>query len=252
VQARYSGRAVGVIDIPLDLPRDATPPEPARPTVRAVVSDSVTPDPAVARLVERAWDVVADRVAAVVVENAERLSRSGGQYALGNLIADAQRAAGRGDVAVMNNGGIRTDLRAGPATWGDLFELQPFGNELVALSIRGDALRRYFEALVGGRGVRHHVSGARIEYDPAAPAGARLRRVTMSDGRALDDRRRYRVIMTSFVADGGDGANLANSATLEELGQTDLEALVNYLRAIPGGRLVPTAALSTPRISVIR
>lgn len=247
VQARSSGRAIGVLDIPLG---DGG--LPLRPEVRAVTSDSITPDPQVAAIVREAVDAVADRVNAHIVDVAERFPREGDQYALGNLIADAQRIAGRGDVGVMNNGGIRAELRAGPARWGDLHEIQPFENRLVSVTVRGDALRRYLEELVKGRGVRFHVSGLTVDYDPEAPAGARIRRVTMADRSRLDDRRRYRIIMSNFLATGGDGAQLAQDAVVEELNTLDLDALVAHLRAQPGGRLVVTDALKAPRIRPIR
>ncbi len=244
VQARLSGRALGVVDLPLG----AAGATPARPSVRAVVSDSVTPDPVIARIVREAVEAVADRVNAFVVENAERLPRSGDQYALGNLIADAQRAAGRGDVAVMNNGGIRTEMRAGRIVWGDLQEIQPFENRLVAIPMSGATLRRYLEGLIGGSGIRYHVSGLRIEYDPSAPSGSRLRRVTMSDGRALSDRRTYRVIMTDFLASSGDGVALPAGVATEPLDLIDLDALIAYLKARPGGRLVMSESERSPRI----
>jgi 2',3'-cyclic-nucleotide 2'-phosphodiesterase (5'-nucleotidase family) len=248
VQARSSARAIGVLDLPLGA--RGTPP--ARPMLRSVTSDSITPDPAIAALVRRATDAVAARIAAPVVELAERLPREGNQYALGNLIADVQRLAGRGDLAVMNNGGIRAEMRAGTVTWGDVYEVQPFANRLVAVNIRGDALRRYLEALVDGNAVRYHVSGVRIVYDSAAARGQRLRQVTLGDGSRLDDRRRYRVIMTDFMASGGDGAQLARDAVVEELNRVDLDAFVDHLRATPGGRFVPSAALKAPRITTIR
>ncbi|MEK0431108.1 MAG: 2,3-cyclic-nucleotide 2-phosphodiesterase precursor [Gemmatimonadota bacterium] len=244
VQARSSGRSLGVID----LPAEGTA---GRPVLRTVVSDSLVPDPAVARLVQAAEAAVASRVRAVVAEATEDWPRRGDQYALGNLIADAQRAAGAGDVAVMNNGGIRTDLRAGKVTWGDVFEVQPFANRLVAVTVQGDALRKYLEALVDGRGIRYHVSGVAITYDPTAPSGARLRSVVMNDGRPLDDRRRYRVVMTDFLAAGGDGAAFSRDAEVQELGLIDLDVLVNHLRALRGGKLTPTGAQRAPRIRTV-
>ena len=102
---------------------------------------------------------VAARVNQPVGTIGSAMRREGNQYALGNLIADAERAAGHADVAVMNNGGIRADLPAGPATYGTLFEVQPFGNVLYRVTVRGDDLRRYLERIVGGREPRVHVSG---------------------------------------------------------------------------------------------
>ena len=244
VQARVSGRAIGLVDLPLDAPR--TPP--ARPVVRPVVSDSVTPDPAIAAIVARATAAVAPLVNAVVVDLSAPLPRDGDQYALGNLIADAHRVGGRGDVAVTNNGGIRVGLRAGEVKWGDLYEVQPFANRLVVVTVSGDALRRYFEGLVSSNSPRYHVSGVRIAFDTAKARGARITRVTMADGSPLDGRRRYRVVMTDFLAAGGDGVALAADATVEELNLVDLDVLVAYLKAMPGGRLVVTDALKAPRI----
>jgi 5'-nucleotidase len=223
-----------------------------RPEVRSVTSDSITPDPEVAALVREAVDAVASRVGATVVEVAERLPREGNQYALGNLIADAQRAAGRGDLAVMNNGGIRAELRAGTARWGDLHEVQPFENRLVVVTVRGDALRRYLEGLVDGASVRYHISGATVDYDPSAPPMSRLRRITFANGAPLDDRRRYRIVMTDFLASGGDGVSLSRDATIEELNRIDLDVLVEYLRAMPDSRLLLTDALKAPRIRASR
>lgn len=245
VQARSSTRALGVVDI---VPGAA----PLQPEVRAVVSDSIVPDPTVAALVREAVEAVAPRVQQQIVIAEERFPRSGDQYALGNLIADAQRAAGKGDVGVMNNGGIRAELRQGVVRWGDLHEIAPFANRLVAITVRGDALRAYFERLVGAARINVHLSGATLEFDPSAPGGSRLRRVTMADGRPLNDRRMYRVVMSDFMASGGDGAGLAGTAAPEELGIIDLDALVAHLRNAPEGRLVMTEALRTPRIRPIR
>jgi 2',3'-cyclic-nucleotide 2'-phosphodiesterase (5'-nucleotidase family) len=245
VQARSSTRALGVVDLALGRGPQR------RPEVRAVVSDSTPRDPQVEPLVARAVDAVAARVGEVITTSEARFPRNGQQYALGNLIADAQRAAGQGDVGVMNNGGIRADLRAGPVTYGDLHEVAPFANRLVAITVRGDALRRYFEGLVDGNRVNVHVSGVTLVYDPAAPAGSRLRSVIMADGRPLANGRTYRVIMSDFMASGGDGVGLTGSRPPAELGVIDLDALIAHLRRAPGGRLALTEALATPRIRTI-
>lgn len=243
VQARSSTGALGIVDLDparLTLPR--------RPQLRDVVSDSIVPDPDVEPLVARAVAAVRHIVMDTIVTSEARFPRQGDQYALGNLIADAQRAAGNGDVSVMNNGGIRAELRAGAVTYGDLHEIAPFANRLVAITVRGDALRRYFESLVDGARVSVHISGATITFDSNAPAGQRIRRVVMADGRPLADRRNYRVVMSDFIASGGDGVGLSGGSAPEELGVVDLDALIAHLRKVPGGRLTMTEALAAPRI----
>src|SRR5690606_26525786 len=154
VQARSSGQAIAVLDLEPPLWR-------SRAEVRPVVADSLPPDSVVGELVAAAVTRVAPIVERRVAESARRLTRSGAQNPLGNLIADAQRWAARADVAVMNNGGIRADLPAGEVDYGDVYSVQPFGNTLVRLTVSGEELLRHLETLVAGEQVRAHVSGVR-------------------------------------------------------------------------------------------
>ena len=225
VQARSHGRAVGVVDIALGG-------NPSSIAVRDVVADSVTADAGVETQVKRVVAAVAAEMGRSVAQIAEPLRRSGRQYALGNLIADAQRAAGKADVAVMNNGGIRADLQAGQATYGTLFEVQPFGNTLYRLTVRGRDLRAYLERLVGRDEINAHVSGVNVVYLPAKPVGSRISTVTMADGRPLRDDATYTLVLTNFLLGGGDGLGLAADAIkTEPLGIPDIDALVAYVRA---------------------
>ena len=239
VQAMSSGRAIGVIDLPVDRANRATTHE----EVRYVNTDSISADPAADALQRGAAQSVASIVARPIATIAADMPRHGDQYALGNLIADAQRAAARADVGVMNNGGIRTDLHAGPASYGTLFEVQPFSNLLVRLTVHGKDLRAYLESFVARGTPRNHVSGVVMHYDPTRPAGARIVSV-MVGGSPLDDARDYSVAFTDFMAGTGEGLALANSAVKQEtLGIVDLDALITYVESQPGGIVKPDATL---------
>jgi 2',3'-cyclic-nucleotide 2'-phosphodiesterase (5'-nucleotidase family) len=133
----------------------------------------------------------------------------------------------------MNNGGIRTNLRAGPASYGTLFEVQPFANILYRLTVNGAALQTYLAKLVAKR-PNVHVSGVVVTYDSTAAAGARLISARFSDGSAIHPDQRYTVILNDFMATGGDGLGL-NSAALrtEVLPLVDLDAFVSYLHELP-------------------
>ena len=163
---------------------------------------------------------------------------------LGNLIADAQRAAGGTDVAVMNNGGIRATLPAGPITFGHVYEVQPFGNMLMRLTATGTALKEYLERIVRGAQPNAHVSGVVVRYDPSRPAGDRIVSVTVG-GAPLDPARTYTVTMSDFMATGGDGLALAAPRAPVETGIADIDAFITYVRALPSGtiRADPTVRL---------
>lgn len=66
-----------------------------------------------------------------------------GESALGNMITDAQRAAIKVDIALMNPGGIRGDIDAGNITWGNLYVIQPFNNSLIKMNLTGAQIRGY-------------------------------------------------------------------------------------------------------------
>jgi 2',3'-cyclic-nucleotide 2'-phosphodiesterase (5'-nucleotidase family) len=243
VQARSSGRAIDVLDIPLGSNANLS----VRHQVRELATDTITPVPAIDSIVRRAVARVAPLVDQRVATIPATLPRQGSQYPLGNLIADAQRWAAKGDVAIMNNGGIRTELRGGEATYGSLFELQPFGNVLYSLTMTGAQLRGLVEAMVA-KSVNDHVSGMTIKYDPAKPAGSRVVSIMMADGTPLSDAKTYNVIVNDFIATGGEGYNAGGRATASKsLNIVDLDALIDYLKSLPS----PISAPAEVRIAPI-
>jgi 2',3'-cyclic-nucleotide 2'-phosphodiesterase/3'-nucleotidase/5'-nucleotidase len=221
-------------------------------------TDRVMPDSAVAARLARHEAEVGPRIAEVITTLAEPLRRGTtsaegedrtGEYPLGRLIADAQRAATGSEIALMNNGGIRIELPAGALTWGKLFELQPFGNRLVTLRVTGAQLRAAAEHLLGGRAPIAHVSGLTVRYDAARPTGQRVLAIALDSGEPLREDRLYSVTVNDFLAAGGDGFGmLTGAAGREETGITDLEALVSYLRARPQ----PVRAPEMPRLVPVR
>jgi 2',3'-cyclic-nucleotide 2'-phosphodiesterase (5'-nucleotidase family) len=243
VQARSSGRAIDVLDIPLG----ANAGLPTRHQVRELAVDTIRPVAAIDSIVRRAVARVAPLVDRHIAAIPVTLPRHGSQYPLGNLIADAQRWEGKGDVAIMNNGGIRTELRAGDATYGSLFEIQPFGNTLYSLTMTGSQLRGLLEAMLTKSPPNDHVSGMTIKYDPSRPASSRIVSVTMADGTPLSDARTYNVIVNDFIATGGEGYNAGGRATASKpLNVVDLDALIDYLKALPSPITAPTEVRIAP------
>jgi 5'-nucleotidase len=233
VQAQSSGRAVAVLDLaPGASDGDGKDELIAEHVYR--VSSGARASPAIEAIIERADARVAKLVNRPVARFATALPRSGEEYPLGNLIADAQRWAGQADVALVNNGGIRTGLQAGTATYGDVFEVQPFGNPLRRMQVSGAALRAYLEALIRDGEPRTHVSGMVIRFDPGRHSGGRVVSVTMADGTPLRDDATYTVVLNEYMATGRDGRILTRDATKnEQLGPSDLDAFVAYLESRP-------------------
>jgi 2',3'-cyclic-nucleotide 2'-phosphodiesterase (5'-nucleotidase family) len=241
VQARSRGEAIAVADI---YPSRRGAADTATAHVIEVLPDSLPPDPVVEAMVKRAVAAVEKQMSATIATIATTMSKSGDQNPVGNLIADSQRWSTKADVAVMNNGGIRANLRAGVAHFGDLFEVQPFGNTLFRYTLSGAALRGYIEALVG-KPINVSISGVVVRYDSSRPAGSRVVSLTLPDGSQVADDRQYTLAMNDFMATGGDGFALTTSAArVEDLKTVDVDAMAAYLRTFKG----PVAAPAEPRI----
>ncbi|MYE35186.1 MAG: bifunctional metallophosphatase/5'-nucleotidase [Gemmatimonadales bacterium] len=213
--------------------------------VRQAWADEVAPDPDVERLVASYSAEISALVERVVVELPEALSAPrDGDFPLGRIVADAQRHASGADVALMNNGGIRRSLPAGPVTFADLFELQPFNNMLVRHTMTGAQLLRTLEHSAREGDVDLHASGITVRYDPAAPLGERILDVTLDDGSPLTPEGRYVVTANDFISGGGGGYTVfAEAEVIDALEVADLEALVAYLDAQPQPLPIPR----TPR-----
>jgi 2',3'-cyclic-nucleotide 2'-phosphodiesterase (5'-nucleotidase family) len=238
VQARSSGQAIDVVDIPLDV--DGKPTGSAFAQIRSVTTASIEPHAAVDSMVRIAAARVAPIVNRRVATIRTPLRREGDQYSLGNLVTDAQRWAGKGDIAVMNNGGIRADLPAGEITYGKLFVIQPFANTLYRIRMTGAQVREYFEKVLGGDDIRAHVSGITIGYNPEKPRGERIVSLRLPAGRTLADNAFYDVVMNNFMATGGSNMGPPEGSSATPLNIVDLDALIDYLRMLKSPIVAPT------------
>jgi 5'-nucleotidase len=215
--------------------------------------DGVVPDPELVAVVDgyaRAIGPILDRVVATLDQP---LVRRGREHALGNLVADAQRRATGADVAIMNNGGLRTDLQAGPVRYEDLFRVQPFGNTLVVMELDGARIIEALEHSLSGGTAGGHFSGVRVRYMPEGEAGRRVVAATLDSGADIRPEAVYRVVVNNFLAEGGDGYTmLLQGRRPDHTGIVDLDALLDHLSALPSPTPLPavdrfTAVGPTPR-----
>lgn len=165
----------------------------------------------------------------------------------GRMIADAQLAAtraperGGAQIALTNPGGIRTDLGCADAppcavTFGQAFAMQPFGNSLVVMTLTGAELLALLESqqppgreapvlLAPSRGLSY-------QWNASAPTGARVTDPRLN-GQPIEPARDYRVTVSSFLADGGDGFTLLRQGRDRIGGMQDLDALLDWLKTSP-------------------
>ncbi|QDF06784.1 bifunctional metallophosphatase/5'-nucleotidase [Myxococcus xanthus] len=163
--------------------------------------------------------------------------------ALGNLVADVLRASANADVGLMNPGGVRADLPAGPLTFGQVFEVLPFDNTVAVVTLTGPELSRLLHLAYGNdMGSVFAVSGLEVTLE-RCPGPGRFSGVALSGGQPLvvDPRKMYRVALPDFLARGGDGLEpLLSTVPPERIEMTPVdgldlrEALVAYGNARGG------------------
>lgn len=242
VQGASHGRILSVADLAIDrqsreVRRDSTV------VFTQVVTHDIAPDPATLEFVDRAVETsaeVANRPIARVDADITRRETPSGESALGNLVADAQLAATRhlgAQIALMNPGGLRSDLLAGDGTvsYRETYAVQPFGNMLQVLDLTGaqlDALleQQFQKSAVGSDIERILAPSHNLNYtlDRLAPRGERIRSITI-DGEPVDPERVYKVVVNNFLAGGGDGFTVCTEAHGLVGAGKSLDALNSYL-----------------------
>jgi 5'-nucleotidase len=238
-QAFSASTAYGDIDLSISRrSADVVEKSAAVVTTWADEGPGLTPDVKVAELVAAADERVGplvNRVVGTVTTALTRSENSAGESALGNLIADAQRVTTDADFAFMNPGGIRADLEAGEVSWGDLFTIQPFGNDLVSMDLTGAQIKLLLEQqwpnVTTSRILK--TSGLTYSWDAARPVGDRVTQLLGADTVPLDPAATYRVTVNSFMASGGDGFLVLVEGTNRVIGAVDLDALVEHVESLP-------------------
>ncbi len=160
----------------------------------------------------------------------------------GRLIADAMLAAtrdpakGGAELAMMNEGGVRSDLlcAAPPCTvnFGQVFSMQPFGNDLVVLKLSGSKLLALLEQqqtpnLVSPRFLQPSQGFSYVWHADAA-YGQRVSDVRLN-GQPIEPNRDYRVVTNNFLASGGDGFTIFREGRQPQTIGQDLDALLSYM-----------------------
>jgi 5'-nucleotidase len=210
---------------------------------------------------------IADRVIGSITADITRAANAAGESALGDVIADAQlentKPASEGGalVAFMNPGGIRADLvynqisgseQPGEVTYGEMFTVQPFGNNLVTLDLTGaqiDTLleQQFDNPAVGQNRILQVSNGFSYTWSQSAPTGSKVDIASITiNGAAIDPNATYRVTVNSFLADGGDNFSVLKQGTNRLGGAVDTDALEAYFKSFS-----PVAPGPQNRITVV-
>lgn len=237
-QAFHSGTAFS--DIELGIDPDTGEIVRKRAVIVSTFADAgpgLVPDPDVEKLVRRAEQLAERKTSAVLSRTFVALTSEldqHGESAMGDLVADAQRAALRADMAFTTPSWIRAGLSRGEITWGHLFTAQPFHNRLVRVEMLG---RHVVELLNEQWYVETYprmlqVSGITFRWDARKPRNSRVVEVLVGD-KPIELDRKYVAAVNEFLAEGGEGYSTLSRLRRTVTATTDISALAAYVKARP-------------------
>ncbi|MER7623413.1 bifunctional metallophosphatase/5'-nucleotidase [Streptomyces sp. NPDC126503] len=190
---------------------------------------------------------------------------------LGDVIADAQLEGlapadkGGAQLALMNPGGIRSDLvhkasgseGDGVVTYRESFTVQPFTNMMNVVDLSGANLIQALKQQVSGSNLKSvkilQVSkGLTYTLDMTKTGADRVVDGTIKlNGEPIDPAKTYRVAMNEFLAGGGDGFPALATGTNKLVGASDLDVFNAYLAA-HSSAANPLPVPAADRITVIK
>ena len=150
-----------------------------------VSTDGTTPDNETALFVNRVKEeveslgdfVIGNSEVDLMIydENGKRIVRKQ-ETNIGDFCADAFRAFTGADIALVNGGGIRTNIEKGEIVFNDLYNVMPFGDMIATGTLTGEQLLDVLEYAVSylpnEAGVFMQVSGLRFKINPDIPSPA--------------------------------------------------------------------------------
>jgi 5'-nucleotidase len=211
--------------------------------------DAWAEDPAQIELIaayKKQAEPLMNRPVGQITAEITRRNGADGESALGDLIADAmleaaRRQAGKVDIAFMNPGGIRADLpfhdngpEKGQVTFGDIFAAQPFGNELVVLTLTGADIQTILKQQYQPSGNNILQVSDGFTFTWRQPTGQPIEIVPGSvklNGQALVATQSYRVVTNNFLVGGGDSFAGFKAGTDRVTIGGDVDALETWVKA---------------------
>ncbi|MEK3798604.1 Ig-like domain-containing protein [Peribacillus sp. FSL H8-0477] len=233
VQAYSSGTALADVDLEID---------PATHDIvkkEAVIANTtwagIEPDQEIDALVKKykeETDKITEEIVGEAAVNLTKDQNEDGESILGNVIADSMRAEMKTDFGFMNPGGIRASIDKGPINWGNVFTVEPFGNDLVSLNITGEQVRTLLnQQWTETKTNILQLSGLNYTWSAELPIGKRVLDITLPNGDKIDPAKTYSATVNNFMAEGGDNYTILRDGTNKVTGPVDFDALLTYVKA---------------------
>jgi 2',3'-cyclic-nucleotide 2'-phosphodiesterase (5'-nucleotidase family) len=196
--------------------------------------DQFIPDEEVGPMIQKQVDVAEKGMDEIIGSAGVYLSRTNvdAQSLMGNTIVDAMRYEVNADFSFMNLGGVRADIKSGPVTYRNVFDVMPFDNMVVSFKCSGEFLRKVIETRIEGGRHGMIVSGGKVVYSKKRKNFERVTSLEIA-GKPWDPKKIYTVATTDFLMQGNAGLTLLTQVPESDITyhQVNLrDAIVNYFK----------------------
>lgn len=175
-------------------------------------------------------------------------------FAADVLLAEARRHTNEKiDIAITNKGGLRSEITEGAITFGDIYNVFPFENTLVTLTLNGRQLLELFGEIAREGG--EPISGARIHITDEGTASkclsAKVGREILPTHPDELQKREFRIATSDYLAQGNDGlGTLADGYNRKEYKITLRDLMISHISSLEkSGKSV--SATTDHRIKIV-
>lgn len=149
------------------------------------------------------------------------------QTNLARVMLAAQRERSDADFAVMSGGGVRDSIESGDITYKNVLKVQPFGNTLVHVDMKGSEVEQYLAVVANMKpdsGAYAQFANVSLVADGKGVSEVKI------NGQPLQADKTYRMATLNFNALGGDGyPKLDGLPSYVNTGFIDAEVLKQYI-----------------------
>jgi 2',3'-cyclic-nucleotide 2'-phosphodiesterase (5'-nucleotidase family) len=130
------------------------------------------------------------------------------------------------DFCLLNYGGLRVPLPQGEITYSRVFELLPFENEMVVITLSGQKTLELFNYLASAS-VGMPVSGIKLTIENNSP------KTILVQNQKFDVNRNYKILTSDYLAGGGDSMNFfLQPINYELLGTRVRDAIIQHMEEV--------------------
>jgi 2',3'-cyclic-nucleotide 2'-phosphodiesterase (5'-nucleotidase family) len=222
---------------------------PSLQTTDIPIAQFIPADPELENQIAPYRDQVTVKMSEIIGQAPVELRTAEYQSPLGNFVVDLlleesrELYKGSIDMATTTNGGLRVPIPVGFVKVENIFELMPFENELVVLTLSGNSVKEFFDF------------AASAKYAPIANATYSIKDGKSTEiiigGKPFDPNKNYTIVTSDYLAGGGDNQGVfKKSIKTEKVGILMRDAIIKHIRELTAAGK-PIIADTSKRVTIL-